>query len=512
MPVSESIENASSLLAVPTLVLGLGESGSACVRWCARQGGLVRVADSRTQLNIDVLRQDVPQAEYWIGEAALQEQEGVAVFATHLLDDMTRVVISPGLSLISGPAAALVAEARKRGLVVCSEFDLFAEALRVRQQEGYAPLVLGVTGTNGKTTVTALTCHLLNQNGVTAVAAGNISPSVLTAWMAAEDAQQWPQAWVLELSSFQLETTQQLSLDAGVVLNVSQDHLDWHGGWAQYGQAKAKLLTLSRLAVVNRTDPAVRALVALDGLQVRSFGQDAPTLAGDVGLEADHGVSWLCEAQEEEAEPAPRRKKQDVLNHRSTGRLNRLMPADALRIRGAHNALNAQAALLLARQAGLSWSGLLHAVRDYAGEPHRVAFVRNVAGVDFIDDSKGTNVGATVAALEGLGQPVVLIAGGVGKGQDFAPLRASVAAHARAVVLIGQDAGRIAQALDAVCPIEQVDSLDAAVTIAMSLAQAGDAVLLSPACASMDMFRDYKHRADVFVDAVQELAFERGEV
>ncbi|MCK9507176.1 MAG: UDP-N-acetylmuramoyl-L-alanine--D-glutamate ligase [Pigmentiphaga sp.] len=512
MNVPESLETSAQSSTLPTLVLGLGESGSACARWCARQGELVRVADSRGEVAIDALREAAPDAEFLLGDAALSTVDGEPVFALSLLDGVRRVAISPGLSLIQGSAAPLVAAARARGIEVCSEFDLFAQALRTQQAQGYTPLVLGVTGTNGKTTVTALTCHLLNQNGLSAVAAGNISPSILTAWMAALDRQDLPQAWVLELSSFQLETTHHLRLDAGVVLNLSQDHLDWHGDWAGYQQAKARLLKLSRLTIVNRADPAVRSLVgALDDEPVRSFGADAPTLAGDLGLDLDHGVSWLCEALADEDEPAPRRKKHEPVL-RPAGRLNRLMPADALRIRGAHNALNAQAALLLARVADLGWGGLLRAVRDYEGEPHRLAFVRNVAGVDFIDDSKGTNVGATVAALDGLGQRVVLIAGGVGKGQDFSPLRRSVAAQARAVVLIGQDAPRLQQALGTAVPVALAATLEDAVEQAFGLAQPGDAVLLSPACASMDMFRDYKHRAEVFVSAVQELAFERGEV
>jgi UDP-N-acetylmuramoylalanine--D-glutamate ligase len=375
-----------------------------------------------------------------------------------------------------------------------------------------------VTGTNGKTTVTSLARHLVQASGLSVRAAGNISPAALTALMGALDGDDLPQVWVLELSSFQLETTRSLAADAAVVLNVTQDHLDWHGSMEAYAQAKARLLGMARVAIVNRADPLTTAMVpALQGLAVRSFGGDLPELVGDMGLDLGQGVAWLasCEANDfDEPVAAPTRRKKDAPEPvRAAGRLNRLMPMDALRIRGLHNAMNALAALQLARVLGLGWGPMLRALRDYAGEPHRAAFVRNVGGVDYINDSKGTNVGATVAALEGLGQPVVLIAGGLGKGQDFSPLLAPVSRHARAVVLIGQDGPVIGQALAASgVPCVSADSMHDAVRRAAGLAQAGDAVLLSPACASFDMFRGYPHRGQVFAAEVEELALDRGEV
>ncbi|WP_124079071.1 UDP-N-acetylmuramoyl-L-alanine--D-glutamate ligase [Pigmentiphaga humi] len=499
-----------------TLVLGLGESGAAAVRWCARLGGALRVADSRAEpAGLAELRAGAQQAEFVLGPAALVEREGGAMFDPGLLDGVERVVISPGLALQAAPARELVLAARERGIPVVSEIELFALALAdLAATRGYAPSVLAVTGTNGKTTVCALTGYLLEAAGKTAVVAGNISPAALIALGKALDEDRLPDAWVLELSSFQLETTHSLEPHAGAVLNLTQDHLDWHGDMQAYGAAKARLLAVAKIAVVNRDDPLVAAMVErLDGERVRGFGREAPALTGDLGLDHSHGVAWLAEAAAEDFDmPAPRRKKGEVIT-RPEGRLNRLMPVDALQIRGLHNALNAQAALLLARSLGLPWGALLRAVREYRGEPHRVEFVRSIAGVDFVDDSKGTNVGATVAALEGLGQRCVLIAGGVGKGQDFAPLARAVAMAARAVVLIGRDAPQIADALGgAGVPLEQAASLEAAVAAGLGLAEPGDAVLLSPACASFDMFRDYKHRADVFVDAVHELAADRGEV
>jgi UDP-N-acetylmuramoylalanine--D-glutamate ligase len=332
--------------------------------------------------------------------------------------------------------------------------------------------------------------------------------------MRREDEKRPPAVWVLELSSFQLETTSSLAVDAAVVLNLSQDHLDWHDSMVDYAAAKARLLTAARVAIVNRDDPSVLRMVErLDATGVRSFGHDLPPLEGDMGLDHGHGVAWLAESADRgfDAEPVKRKKNEVVL--RGLGRLNRLMPSDALQVRGAHNVLNAQAALMLARAIDLSWPALLRALRAYRGEPHRVEFLRNICGVDFIDDSKGTNVGATVAALEGLGQRVVLIAGGVGKGQDFSPLVRPVALHARAVLLIGRDGPTIGEALaDTGVPCVTADSLEAAVIASLDYAQEGDAVLLSPACASFDMFRSYAHRAQVFADAVIELANDKGQV
>ncbi len=499
-----------------TLVLGLGETGSAVVRWCARSGGRMRVVDSRAApAGVDALREVAQHAEFRLGGAALRERDGEPSFDPELLDGIERVVISPGLSPRSAPARELVEAARERGIPVIGEIELFAQALAdLSVTRAYSPHVLAVTGTNGKTTVSALAGRLIEAAGRSVGVAGNIGPAALTALTAALEEDRLPEVWVLELSSFQLETTHSLKPHAGVVLNLTQDHLDWHGDMQAYGAAKAKLLAASAVAIVNRDDPAVAKMVErLDGEHVRSFGRDAPVSTGDLGLDHSHGVAWLAESAPDDFESPPAKRKKGVPVTRPQGRLNRLMPVDALHIRGMHNALNAQAALLLARSLGLPWAPLLRALGEYRGEPHRVEFVRSIAGVDFYDDSKGTNVGATVAALEGLGQRCVLIAGGVGKGQDFSPLARAAALHARAVVLIGRDAPAMAEALgSAGVPLVQCEDMAAAVTAALDRAEPGDAVLLSPACASFDMFRDYKHRADVFVDAVHTLAADRGEV
>lgn len=495
------------------LILGLGETGAAAARWCAREGARLRVADTRTQPGgLDALRVALREADvqYHLGCASQ--------FDEALLDGVSQLVLSPGLSPGQEPAASLLRAAATRGVEVVGEIELFARALaRLAEARDYRPRVLAVTGTNGKTTVTALTRQLIEASGLSVRAAGNISPAALTALMEALDQDQLPDVWVLELSSFQLETTRSLSADAAVVLNVTQDHLDWHGSMQAYSQAKARLLTMACVAIVNRDDPLTTAMVSdLKGLNARSFGRDLPQWVGDMGLELGQGVSWLvaCEPSDFDDQAAPVRRKKDAPPPvRNAGRMSRLMPVDALRIRGVHNALNALAALQLARVLELGWGALLRALREYAGEPHRAAFVRNVGGVDYINDSKGTNVGATVAALEGLGQSVVLIAGGQGKGQDFSPLRAVVARHARAVVLIGVDGPAIGDILaDTGVVLVQAQDMREAVRRSAELVQAGDAVLLSPACASLDMFRNYPHRGEVFAQEVDELARDQGEV
>jgi len=491
------------------LILGLGATGLAAAAWCLRAGANIRIADTRAAPDA------LPALQALAGARAFDVHLGQAACVPALLDGVAAVVLSPGLNPHTQPVGGLLEAARAQGIDVLGEIELFARALSDLSEQGYAPRVLAVTGTNGKTTVTAMTRHLLAASGISARAAGNIGPAALTALAQALDDDDLPAVWVLELSSFQLETTQTLKPWAATVLNLSQDHLDWHGTMDAYAAAKARLLRATALAVVNRDEPAVCAMVpALAARNVRSFGRARPVLEGDLGLDIQHELAWLAhaQAQAEETSTAPRRRSAAPEPARAPGRVVRWMPVDALGVQGLHNALNAQAALLLAHAAGADWAALLRALPDYHGEPHRMQWVRRMGDVDFIDDSKGTNVGATVAGLQGLGRPVVLIAGGLGKGQDFAPLAAAARQYARAVVLIGHAAAQIGAALDADVVQTHADSLAAAVKAAHALAQPGDAVLLSPACASMDMFRDYAHRGAAFVAAVQELALDLGEV
>lgn len=484
------------------LVLGLGASGLAMARWCVRAGAQVTVADTRSAPpQLALLQAELPSVRFIAGPLSAELVAG---------QDVTSVYRSPGLA--PQEIAPVVDAARAIGLPVGGELDLFAKALAaLAQQHGYAPKVLAITGTNGKTTVTALTGQLLVHAGWSVAVAGNIGPSLLDTLTHHLDAENLPQAWVLELSSFQLDGVQDFAPSAAVVLNITQDHLDWHGSMAAYAAAKARIFGAQGCMVLNRQDEAVMAMlpapVKLKGgkLQPRwhtTFGSNLPQQPGDFGLEEVNGMRWLVRAHDEAGPDG-------------SLFLQRLLPADVLRIRGLHNACNALAALALAQAAGCPLAPLLFGLREYRGEPHRVQSLGLVDGIEYFDDSKGTNVGATVAALHGLGpqQRIVLILGGLGKGQDFAPLAAPVAQYVRAVVLIGRDAPAIRQALAPTgVALHDAADLPSAVRLARAQAQPGDAVLLSPACASMDMFRDYAHRAQVFTEAVQALAEAAGQV
>ena len=632
------------------LILGLGASGLAMARWCPGQGARVRVWDSRA---------NPPQA------AALAEVAGCEFFSGELaaatLDGVDRVYKSPGLSPLDPRLATLLQAAKDASVPVRGELDLFSVALaQLKAQRGYAPRVIAITGTNGKTTTTSLTGQLVERAGRSVAVAGNIGPTMLdtlaafiaqqdvaddeareaAAAQAAIDAQaaavraeeaareaeaariaaeakarldaelaaagkpargakaasaktlddaqadaeaaelddeqviddealdeleavdgepvadaaalpdddapaialipppppelvfsHLPQVWVLELSSFQLDDVHQFTPSASTVLNVTQDHLDWHGSMRSYAQAKARIYGTGEMPdtvmVVNRDDPAVEAMVPAPVVvkptargqksrtvsrRVVRFGLDAPREPGDFGLVDEMGMAWLVRAME--LDPTIKRKPGDEIELV----IQRLMPADALRIRGRHNASNALAALALASAVGVPLAPMLHGLREYRGEPHRVEPVGMIGQVEFFDDSKGTNVGATVAAITGLGpdrEPgkLVVILGGDGKGQDFAPLAEPLRRFARAAATIGQDAAALESVLQSQgVPFQRHETLEAATRWAFAQAEGSDAVLLSPACASLDMFRDYKHRADVFVATVHALADDAGEV
>jgi UDP-N-acetylmuramoylalanine--D-glutamate ligase len=436
-------------------------------RWCALRGARVRVADSRaTPPGLDALREDAPLAEIVTG-----------AFGAEVLDGIDRVALSPGLD----PRVGVAAEARRRGLPITGEMSLLAQALEelgVRAQTR----VLAITGTNGKTTTTALTAALARSAGIDAVAAGNISPAALDVLMdRLEIGAELPACWVLELSSFQIETMHGLAAEAATVLNVTDDHLDRYTDLDDYARTKAAIFEGQGVQVLNREDARVAAM-ALPGRRVIRFGTSAATAAQDYGLAEVDGQTWLVRGGE------------------------RLLALAELPLAGRHNAANALAALALCEGGlGIAPQRLIAGLKTFRGLPHRVELVaERVDGVRFYDDSKGTNVGATVAALAGTDCPVVLIAGGDGKGQDFSPLAPVLARKARVLVLIGRDADRIEQAV-AGCGVrvECAADLDAAVDLANACAQPGDAVLLSPACASLDMFRNYAHRAEVFVAAVR---------
>ncbi|HMN76278.1 MAG TPA: UDP-N-acetylmuramoyl-L-alanine--D-glutamate ligase [Burkholderiaceae bacterium] len=537
-----------SLADTRVLVLGLGASGLAIARWCARCGAQVRVWDSRLGT-----AQSPPQAET-LAASVPGAQRLVGALEPGALDGVQRVFKSPGLAPHDERIAPLLAAAAARGIAVEGELDLFAQALAdLAQTRGYAPQVLAVTGTNGKTTTTAMTALLVERAGRRVATAGNIGPTMLETLAQALDAAAasslpaaaadplaedeaapdpnaaLPEVWVLELSSFQLHGATGFEPAAAALLNISEDHLDWHGSLGAYIEAKARIFGTRTTLVVNRDDAAVQEVAQRivtpppaktarkvratrqPPRQVLAFGVTAPRHPGDFGIVVEGGMAWLVRALE--ADPTLRRRPGDEVELH----IQRLMPVDALRVRGRHNAANALAALALASAIGCPLAPMLHGLREYGGEPHRVAFVAALDGIDAYDDSKGTNVGATVAALDGLGQEraparLVVILGGDGKGQDFAPLGAPLVRHARAVALIGRDADRIqAQALAAGgVKSERFATLEAATRWAFAQARPGDAVLLSPACASLDMFRNYAHRAEVFVATVHELLHESG--
>jgi UDP-N-acetylmuramoylalanine--D-glutamate ligase len=606
------------------LILGLGASGLAMARWCARHGARVTVADTRDAPPLlATLHAEWPGTVFVGGPLSVALIDGTSIRAVYRSPGLTPATLAP-----------VIDAARAAGLTVGNELDLFAHALRdlatvdvpahseieqpvepeaqgdtelaphrglsvdasvvepdaeidlaaqaalsaddslvepdtepalfatapaqssptvhTAAQEavafvartlefaaapapvadedtvqlprvapepllprGYTPAVLAITGTNGKTTVTALTGQLVERAGLRVAVAGNIGPTLLDTLAAHIDADTLPQVWVLELSSFQLDGVQGFEPTAAAVLNVTQDHLDWHGDMASYAAAKARIFGSRGLLILNRDDKTVMQMLPppvrakLQRPQVRAhvtFGSGLPLRPADYGIERINGMTWLVRALE--ADETIKRKRGAAAEEQEIF-LQRLLPADALRIRGQHNALNALAALALATAAGCQLAPMLYGLREYRGESHRVESIAIVNDVEYFDDSKGTNVGATVAALGGLGEDrrVVVILGGEGKGQDFSPLVAPVAKFARAVVLIGRDAPLIASVLEATgVSVQTANSLPEAVAMATARANPGDAVLLSPACASFDMVRDYGHRAAVFCEAVQALA------
>ncbi len=460
------------------LVLGLGDTGLSCVHWLLAQGARVSVADTRANPpHAATLGREYPQVALHCG--ALTDV---------LLQSASLIVASPGVPLSTPALQAALA----RGQEVLGDVELFA---RTVQSWSTPPRVVAITGSNGKTTVTTLVGEIARAAGLSCQVLGNIGTPVLEGLHTLGPAE----VYVLELSSFQLETTHTLQLLAGTVLNVTEDHLDRYAHMAAYAGAKARIFRHCALQVVNRQDPWSRSMADAQAQhegalhtarKCLGFGLDAPDAPGNWGLQpivqtqqTAPAPAWICCGQEQ------------------------VLRTDRLALQGLHNVANVMAALALADALGIARRISVPVVQGFKGLPHRVEWVARINGVTYLDDSKGTNVGATVAALTGLAGPVVLIAGGDGKGQDFAPLKPALARNGRAVILIGRDAGRIRRALEG-CPVPQhlAGSLEQAVQWAAQCAQAGDQVLLSPACASFDMFRDYQHRAQVFIQAVQALA------
>ena len=440
------------------VVLGLGMTGLSLARHLARHGADVRVADTRSDPpNRAALAAALPQVP-------LQTDE----FSEATFDGADLIAISPGVS----PHHPAIRAAIESGVEIVGDIELFARALPADQK------VLAVTGTNGKSTVVSLTGALTQAAGLSTIVAGNIGHAVLDALDAIEAGAPWPDVFVLELSSYQLETTTSLRPVAAAVLNVSPNHMDRYAGIADYAAAKARIFAHASVQVLNRDDPIVR-LMRWPGRTAQTFGAGVPLSEEEWGLVERADGAWLARGGE------------------------LLMQASRLALVGRHNAQNALAALALASSLARIGRPMLEALAQFRGLPHRMAPVVEAGGVLYVDDSKGTTVAATQVALEGIGRPVVLIAGGDGKGQSFAPLRASIDRTCRAVLLIGRDAPQIARALEgSAVRVELPGTLAVAVERAIDLALPGDAVLLSPACASLDQFRDYAERGRRFAEFV----------
>jgi UDP-N-acetylmuramoylalanine--D-glutamate ligase len=439
-----------------SVVVGLGKTGVSCLRYLAKRGIPVRATDSRS----------TPPGLEELGMLARSLDLRLGGFDLSLLDGASQVLMSPGVPLEEPIARA----ARERGIEVLGDVELFARHVR-------AP-VIGVTGTNGKSTVTSLVARMAAAAGRTVLAGGNLGIPALDLLD-----QPVPDLYVLELSSFQLETTTSLHLQAAVVLNVSADHLDRYPSVAAYARAKSRIFAKAATVVLNADDPLVSAMRAPDERNSR-----ARTVTFSIER-ADADFTLL------------RAGAQTLLARRGEA----LLDIARMKIAGLHNAANALASLALGEAAGLPMAAMLAALESFPGLPHRSEWIAEVAGVRFVDDSKGTNVGATMAAVAGMPGPLVMIAGGIGKGQDFTPLAQAFRGKVRHVVLIGKDAPVLAAALQGVCPTETRLSMQEAVAAAARAANQGDTVLLSPACASFDMFRDYGHRGDVFAAAVRDL-------
>ena len=455
---------ASNFSKTKALVVGLGDTGASCVRWLLEHEASVRATDTRAE---------PPHAQH-VREAFPEVPLSLGSLNNDDFDWADLIVVSPGVAL----ATPEIQRAIRLGKDVAGDVELFARAIK-----NTASKIIAITGSNGKSTVTTLVGHLCAAVGLNTVVAGNIGLPVLEALDNCETLGKEPDVWVLELSSFQLETTSSLHPDAATVLNISQDHMDRYASLEDYAAAKARVFSGDGVQVLNRDDAAVMAM-ALPGRLQNSFGID-PNPAEDAtpagfGLTRRKDRLWLAEAAES------------------------LLPVDKLTIAGLHNAANALAALALCRAIGLPYAGLVPALKTFEGLPHRVQRVAQIAGRTFYDDSKGTNVGATVAALLGFIEPVVLIAGGDGKGQDFLPLRDAVK-NTRAVVQIGRDGPLVEAAIGDACAVMRASSMEEAVNLAFDLSRPGDAILLSPACASWDMFKNYAHRAEVFIASVEVL-------
>jgi UDP-N-acetylmuramoylalanine--D-glutamate ligase len=456
-----------------SVVVGIGKTGASCLRYLSKRGVAVSGTDTRR----------APPGLAELGALTNSLDLRLGGFDLSLLDGASQVLMSPGVSLEEPIARA----ARERGIEVLGDVELFARNVQ-------AP-VIGITGTNGKSTVTSLVARMAAASGRSVLAGGNLGMPALDLLE-----QPTPDLYVLELSSFQLETTSSLRLQAAVVLNVTADHMDRYPSLAAYASAKSRIFAKAATVVLNADDPLVSAMGAAGAYAPANGKIAAHTQAPGNSRVAAHTVTFSIERADADF-CLLRSDGQLLLAHHGIG----LLDTARMKISGLHNAANALAALALGEAVGLPMPRMLEALEAFPGLPHRSEWVADIGGVRYIDDSKGTNVGATLAAVAGMPGPLVMIAGGEGKGQDFTPLAQAFRGKVRHVVLIGKDAPTVAAALTGVCTTETVASMQEAVAAAQRAARAGDSVLLSPACASLDMFRDYGQRGDVFAAAVRAL-------
>jgi len=435
-----------------TLVVGLGQTGLSVARYLGGKGIAFAVVDSRENPpGKDELKNEFPNAPTWFGE-----------FKEAPFMQADQLIVSPGIAV----ATPVIQKAKQKGAEIIGDIELFVR--EVNAQQNKTPII-AITGSNGKSTVTTLIAEMAEKANWTVYAGGNLGTTSLDLLQ-----REKPDLYVMELSSFQLETTQSLQAASSVILNLCEDHMDRYASFDDYVHAKEVIYKNSQLAVINRDDALVAAL-KVDVPSV-SFGLDEP-------IEDQYGVrdGYLVKGNK------------------------KLMPTTDMKVQGSHNVANALSALALGEAVKIPLAAMLEGIRDFSGLEHRTQWVENIDGVTWFNDSKGTNVGATIAALAGLSGKTVLIAGGQGKGADFSPLTEIVKNKARAVVLMGEDGHQIGDVLGDVVPKVYAQSMHEAVKLAADLAEDNDNVLLSPACASFDMFKSYGHRGDVFMEEVRSL-------
>jgi UDP-N-acetylmuramoylalanine--D-glutamate ligase len=445
------------------LVAGLGISGQAALRFLSQRDDVLFAFDTRPSFDVSYLQQAFPAVSFAVGN-----------LPTEWIQDVTMLVLSPGID----PNEPWVQDLLIQGVEVVGEVELFCRAVPEHKK------LIAITGSNGKSTVTTLVGALLSEQGYRVAVGGNLGTPALDLLLQQPDAD----IFVLELSSFQLETTHSMKADSAVILNISPDHLDRYGEMDAYIAAKAPIYQMTKLAVINRDDVLVGTLCPHDVSHV-SFGLSEPIQAGDTGVTVYAGQDFLSvwSLAAEAAEPW-------------------FATSDLLLV-GRHNWSNCLAALALCLPFGLQREAVVRVLSRFTGLSHRAQLVKVVSGVRWVNDSKGTNVGSTISAVISLGvdAPVILLAGGQGKGQDFSVLSAPLSQYARALIVFGEDGAQIARACHTACAVHSVESMTQAVTLARALAQMGDVVLLSPACASFDQFSNYGHRGDVFIDLVESL-------